>query len=167
MPELIAAYPDAKVIVCMRDPDVWYKSVQGSIGKRINSPVMDILEFFDTAFLKRFLPMVNASMTGLFGPNGVQDEDHTKKVYVSLHEEVRRIVPKDRLLEFQLKQGWEPLCKFLGKDVPDTPFPRVNESTEFGERMGAVVKLAMIRVAKQYLLIVGAVAAIGGAWYMM
>ena len=106
-------------------------------------------------------------MTGLFGPRGTLDEDNAKKVYISMHEEVRRIVPKDRLLEFQLKDGWRPLCEFLGKDVPDTPFPRVNESAEFGERMKLIMKLAVIRVAKRYLPFVCTLAAVGGALYML
>ena len=43
---------------------------------------------------------------------------------------MKRHVPKDKLLVFNVKEGWEPLCKFLGKDVPEVPFPNVNESAE-------------------------------------
>lgn len=40
-------------------------------------------------------------------------------------------VPPEKLLVFEVKQGWEPLCKFLGKPVPDQPFPHVNDTQGF------------------------------------
>jgi len=52
---------------------------------------------------------------------------------------IRRIMPKERLLEFELKDGWEPLCRFLGKDIPDVPFPRVNDTEHMKEHMRLVV----------------------------
>ena len=50
------------------------------------------------------------------------------KYYNDWVEEVKRIVPADRLLVFSVKEGWEPVCKFLGKPIPDEPFPFVNDS---------------------------------------
>jgi hypothetical protein len=48
-------------------------------------------------------------------------------VYQGYNDEIRRLVPKERLLELNVKEGWEPLCKFLGKEVPAKSFPRTNE----------------------------------------
>lgn len=56
----------------------------------------------------------------------------------------------DRLLEYELGTGWEPLCKFLGKPVPSVPFPHVNESAAHDE-MGDVVKVQMARNAVHFL----------------
>lgn len=42
---------------------------------------------------------------------------------------IRGLVPPDRLLEWDISDGWEPLCKFLGKPVPDVPFPHANAAT--------------------------------------
>ena len=44
------------------------------------------------------------------------------------HNRIRALVPKDQLLEMDLSEGWEPLCKFLGMPVPDEPFPRTNDA---------------------------------------
>jgi len=59
-----------------------------------------------------------------------QPEGWLEKQYEAHNDAVKRHVPKDKLLVFNVKEGWEPLCKFLGKDVPEVPFPNVNESAE-------------------------------------
>jgi hypothetical protein len=51
------------------------------------------------------------------------------------HEEVQETVPADRLLVWEPADGWEPLCAFLGLPVPETPFPRLNDSAQFVERI--------------------------------
>lgn len=53
---------------------------------------------------------------------------------------VKRVVPPERLLVMNLKEGWAPLCAFLGKPIPDEPFPRVNES-EAAEKTGKSIFL--------------------------
>ena len=45
-------------------------------------------------------------------------------------------MPEDQLLDYQLSDGWEPLCELLGRDVPDTPFPHANSTEEFLSRFG-------------------------------
>jgi hypothetical protein len=52
-----------------------------------------------------------------------------KQGFIEHNENVRRLVPAENLLEFRVEQCWEPLCKFLGKDIPDEPYPRVNEGS--------------------------------------
>jgi hypothetical protein len=64
-----------------------------------------------------------------------EDRDRAQRVFVEWNEEVKRTVPADRLLVFEAKQGWEPLCEFLGVPVPDAPFPRVNDTAEFRRRV--------------------------------
>jgi hypothetical protein len=51
------------------------------------------------------------------------------------NEEVQRTVPEERLLVFEVRDGWEPLCRFLGVDVPDKPFPRANDGASFEQRI--------------------------------
>jgi hypothetical protein len=53
-----------------------------------------------------------------------------KSVYREHNERVRAVIPRDKLLVFNVKQGWEPLCEFLGVEVPDVPFPRANVNSE-------------------------------------
>ena len=50
------------------------------------------------------------------------------------NEQVRATIPAERLLEFRVSEGWQPLCAFLGCDAPDEPFPRVNDREEFNNR---------------------------------
>lgn len=57
---------------------------------------------------------------------------------------IRGLVPKERLLEWKVEDGWEPLCKFLGKPIPDEPFPHVNT--------GAGWEGHEMRLAKKYLI---------------
>ena len=63
------------------------------------------------------------------------------------NEEVQRIVPAERLLVWSVADGWEPLCEFLELPVPDQPFPRVNDSKQFSERIidGALLAIQRYR----------------------
>lgn len=54
-----------------------------------------------------------------------------KAIFNAWNEEVQRTVPPDRLLVFEVKDGWEPLCRFLGVPVPSTPFPHANKGDSF------------------------------------
>jgi hypothetical protein len=77
------------------------------------------------------------------------------------------VVPKDRLLDFKLEDGWAPLCAFLGKDTPDVPFPRANEIGAFKEKQAIMTKQAGKRILRNFVpYIGGAVAAMAGLlWY--
>ena len=57
-----------------------------------------------------------------------EGEEASIKFYNDWVEEVKRTVPEDRLLIFSVKEGWEPLCKFLELPIPEQPFPRTNDS---------------------------------------
>ncbi|CAD0098650.1 unnamed protein product [Aureobasidium mustum] len=109
-PELIAAYPEAKVVLSLRDnADVWHKSYMPS-------------------FVKMGKQLYKYAYEDDFPRTG-------KQVYEDHIEELRRLVPPENLLEYNVKQGWAPLCEFLGKPIPDHPFPRVNDTKEFLSKM--------------------------------
>ncbi|GIL93257.1 hypothetical protein Vretimale_19669 [Volvox reticuliferus] len=136
--ELLAANPDAKVVLTLRDFDKWYESVRCTIfaaGEALRSiqPPLYLAPLFRNR--------VNmAAMTeeliwwGTFGGR-FHDRQYTRKVYESHMAEVRRVVPPGQLLEFRVQDGWEPLCAFLGKPVPEQPFPHVNTTAEFRQRI--------------------------------
>lgn len=80
---------------------------------------------------------------------------------------MKRLTPKDRLLVFRLSEGWEPLCKHLGKPVPNVPFPHVNEKEWMNEKMAILAKRRLRRVCMTALAYVGPVAAGAlGYWYL-
>lgn len=127
--DIIACYPEAKVILVERSLDSW----TGSFGESF----LDHWLFgFDDWFLTTLSNWVGyRRMTGLrdtfHGWIGASSRSGAYKSLPDLHAEhhamVRARVPKDQLLDFNLKDGWEPLCKFLDVPVPDMPFPHVNE----------------------------------------
>ena len=71
---------------------------------------------------------------------------HLERHFNAWNQSVIDKCPKDKLLVFDVKQGWEPLCKFLGKPVPDTPFPHVNDASQ-------MVKLYRIKNSIGYALV--------------
>ena len=82
---------------------------------------------------------VEAMHKTLFGAFDAKDLDgiqrNTRKTYFAYYDEIRRIVPPESRLEYKLGDGWEPLCEFLGKEVPNVPFPRVNDREEHQARV--------------------------------
>ena len=61
----------------------------------------------------------------------MEDRAHVTNVFNEHNNEVIRQVPKDRLLVFEAKSGWDPLCEFLGQPVPEVDYPRVNSTEDF------------------------------------
>lgn len=86
-----------------------------------------------------------------------------KQVYMEHIEEVRRLVPKERLLEYNISDGWGPLCEFLGEEVPDEPFPRVNDVANFYARCRKRNRMQMLNAALQAVTMGGAFLAAGAA----
>lgn len=124
--EHAALYPKAKVILSTRDPDSWYDSVMNTIYRS------------STGMRTSADPMMKAAGDWVFDIiwNGVfdgriEDRAHAISVYNAHVARVKATLPSSRLLVFEAKQGWEPLCKFLGVAVPDEPYPRVNTTEDF------------------------------------
>ncbi|KAI1261501.1 P-loop containing nucleoside triphosphate hydrolase protein [Xylariaceae sp. FL1019] len=127
LPELLELYPDVKVVLVIRDTQKWWKSFavfgdnsdNGSIGLMswILFPVPGVRWFSSTARGFQKDP-VHTHGRPASGPE-----------FLEIHNNwVRSLVPKERLLEMDLAGGWEPLCEFLDKPIPDEPFPRLNDS---------------------------------------
>ena len=128
--ELTGKHPDAKVVLTVRDPQKWYDSAHSTIFQAArNAP----REGDDS--VAAGLGMIRALIwEGTFGGR-FADREHAVRVFTEHNEAVRREVPADRLLEFEVAQGWQPLCDFLGVPVPDAPFPRANDSATFQARI--------------------------------
>jgi Sulfotransferase domain len=132
--DLAAANPDAKIILTLRDPEVWYRSAAATIFARM-------LEFealradsdsVDEA-RRRHMEMVNTIVVEkTFG--GSLDKDHAIQVFNAHNGDVRRSVPREKLLVYESGEGWDPLCDFLGLPVPATPYPKVNTTGDFVSR---------------------------------
>jgi hypothetical protein len=122
--ELSDYYSHAKVILTVRDPDAWYESVAQTIGLTMD-PATNDPETFGVAVIGSVV----------FGGR-FDERDHAIAVYEAHNAAVKAYVPAERLLVYEVSEGWEPLCAFLGIPVPSQPFPRTNSSAEFRARMG-------------------------------
>jgi hypothetical protein len=128
--ELAERYPSAKVILTLRDPQAWFKSVCNTILPAMKGPLF-APDGKQVGPPGKFAPLLIGERT--FGNRF--DEDHMVKVFNRHNEEVKRTIPRERLLVFEAAQGWEPLCHFLNVPVPATPFPLKNTTEEFKARI--------------------------------
>jgi hypothetical protein len=125
--ELVAKYPDAKVILSTRDPERWFESGAATVfsdahrARFEGNPMM--AEFFR-------LTVFDDLETRL------GDRDRMVEYFNNWNQAVIDEVPADKLLVHRSSDGWGPLCEFLGVPVPAAPYPRVNSREEMTERTG-------------------------------
>ncbi len=125
--ELAAAYPDAKVILSSRSAESWYNS----ISETILATVWDEASWPPPAV--EWFRMVSKVLERSFGAAKTKDELIAN--FLAHEAEVKAAIPADRLLVHSAKDGWDPLCAFLGVPVPDGDYPRTNSKEEFFQHM--------------------------------
>lgn len=126
--ELTRHFPHAPVILTVRDPRRWYRSARETIYRATFIPPGDPLSGRHRELVGRLV--WNDEFGGRFA-----DAEYAMRVFTEHNDAVRREIPAERLLEFEVGQGWAPLCGFLGVPVPDEPFPRTNDLREFHDRI--------------------------------
>ncbi|XP_078363472.1 uncharacterized protein LOC144647553 [Oculina patagonica] len=122
--EISAVFPEAKVILTVRDSeDAWLKSWKEHLQ----------LMAWDLFSITPWLPwkrkrkhFIDTLHRAIYGSDNPEATALYRLKYRQHNERVQAVIPAEKLLVFNVKQGWKPLCKFLGCDVPSTPFPRVN-----------------------------------------
>jgi hypothetical protein len=135
--QLIETWPDTPVLLNTRDKEAWYQSclksiyaagqagMRGELGEGTGPPPPpEVMKF------------INGSIWGGTFQGRFEDKQFAFEVFDRHYDAVRKGVPSDRLLEYEIGDGWEPLCAFLGVDVPDEPFPRTNDTAAFREMAG-------------------------------
>jgi hypothetical protein len=125
--ELIEAYPEAKVILTTREVNSWHASVLKTIYWYANDPQMKLVSKIDwSANLIYALggKMLHTFFDGDFPNRG-------KTVYHEHCDKIRKLVPRENLLEYHVQEGWGPLCEFLGRAEPAEDFPNVNDASSF------------------------------------
>jgi hypothetical protein len=132
--EFMRRYPEAKVILTVRDPERWYESARQTIYY-----VRDAFPSWVRLFVPRmrhFTRMLDRLIWDGMFHGRFEDKSLAIEVFNRFNEQVRRVVPADRLLVFEVREGWGPLCAFLGVPVPEgKPFPHLNDSVEFRSRI--------------------------------
>lgn len=123
---LTAHYPEAKVILSRRDAGRWFESVNETILEPAVSQAMATTPIG---------PMLRGNIWRLFDGK-MDDRSHMMACFERHCAEVILSVPKERLLVFEAREGWGPLCRFLGVEAPDEPYPHVNTKEETARIMG-------------------------------
>jgi hypothetical protein len=126
LPQLVRHFPEAKVILTLRDPESWYESAATTIFPALEATAKHPdAQIRERSNLKRRL-ILEKVFSGRYW-----DKTHTIQVYRDHVKVVEKLVPKKRLLHYQVTEGWSTLCAFLGVTEPDKPFPRRNERASF------------------------------------
>jgi len=128
--ELAAAYPRAKVVLSVRPEDAWWTSFQATIGKLL---VADDLPL--PPHIQIMLAIGKCWMEVETFRCPPDDREGVLAAYRRRIAEVKAVIAPERLLVFDVAEGWGPLCRFLGVPVPDASFPRVNSTAEFWKQV--------------------------------
>jgi hypothetical protein len=126
--ELVVAYPEVKFVLTHRSPESWVDSFEATIYKVTAEKNQAPPEQQD------WLEMAGGVIAHTGFPLGL-DRDDLMKAFIAHNEAVRNEIPANRLLVYQVTEGWEPLCDFLGLPAPSEPFPRSNAREEFWDLM--------------------------------
>lgn len=124
--ELCEQYPQARVLHSVRDPDSWFDSTQHSFFAR-DSFTLNPQPPFDRFFEHNLRPFQGK----------IHDRSFMTEHFRRHSAEVEQALPKERLLVYDVRQGWGPLCAFLRVPVPAAPFPLTNTREEYAARTAA------------------------------
>ena len=122
--EIAAHYPEAKVLLSVRDPESWYKSMVDTIFQPMKWPVPEGVP----EIVRLQNEMVRKAILTETFDNRFEDKAHAIEIFTRHTQEVRDTIDPARLLVFDVKEGWAPLCRFLQVPIPDEPFPRLNDT---------------------------------------
>lgn len=130
--ELVERYPDAKVLLSLRDADRWYDSVMNTIYPMM----MQGLPERAPQTLRDFREMVYTLIVERTFDGRLDDRAHATRVFEAHNQAVIDAIPASRLLVYRPGDGWEPLCRFLNVPVPEEDFPHLNDTAWYRQRTG-------------------------------
>lgn len=138
--ELVDAYPDAKVLLSVRDPEAWEPSFTETIVTMSHGEsVMPLLSRARAEIDPRWRNYLAFVDRMFWGPQGTFADGWEPAVLIEqmiLHtEQVKQAVAPERLLVWEVTEGWGPLCEFLGVPEPDEPLPHANDRATFLDRV--------------------------------
>jgi len=139
--ELADYYPDAKVLLSIRECDGWVRSMRDTIwgmfyGDMLIRDLTEARERVDPKW-HTYCDMLRGMwhQSGLINAGEDTTSEDMAAAMERFNQEVQDSIPSDRLLVWSVTDGWEPLCEFLELPVPEDDFPRVNDSKVFAERV--------------------------------
>lgn len=144
--ELAKFYPNAKVILTVRDPEKWYDSVYSTIfsfdpGLRLKLKMLLKMPLSATARnLFQVILLNDKAIWKKYFDDNFKDKAYAIKKFQQHIQEVKKVIPAERLLVYEVKDGWKPLCDFLDKKMPTEPFPNANQQKDFHKWATGIVK---------------------------
>jgi hypothetical protein len=129
--ELADHYPSAKIVLTVRSSESWLRSMQATVFETLRAPRPSDADPAAAAHADMLKKLI---LDRTFGGD-IDDGPRAVAAYERHNEEVRRALPAERLLVYQVGEGWEPLCRFLGVPVPAAAFPQVNSTDEFRAKL--------------------------------
>jgi hypothetical protein len=155
--ELVEAYPDAKIILTLhpKGPETWYESTYQTIYLS-----QYMWEFKLLKIIPRVRQMDNMTSKLIWErshKNTMANKEAAIAYYNEYIEEVKRAIPKEKLMVFTVDQGWEPLCNFLGVAVPQKPFPNKNDREQIKKTILKIKSLAWLLIGTVGFIIAGLV----------
>lgn len=135
-------FPNAKVLLSVRAPEGWVKSVKATVLEAMDFSfpytIFSMLGLFSSYIGSRPSVLIEAFTKTEFDLKWKKEikEGRGVEYYKEWVQDVEDHVPKERLLKFNVREGWGPLCKFLSVPEPEIPFPNVNSTAQFQGRIG-------------------------------
>jgi hypothetical protein len=129
--QLLEVWPQAKIVLNVRDPEAWYLSVTNTIWENYQN-MLRVGQGPASNGLSRLLDVM--AWQGFFDGK-FEDRQYAVDAFERHTQKVKQSLPPDKLLVFDVREGWQPLCDFLEVPVPDKPFPRLNDTEAFRERV--------------------------------
>lgn len=144
-------YPDAKVILTVRPFEKWYTSIYSTIWQagpqNIKQKIVMLSKLLFNPRLRSVIKCVKFAKATIFGvtlQGKFEDKALAEKMFNNHIEDVKAYVPADKLLVYDVSEGWKPLCKFLGVSTPSEPLPHLNKKENFKQMLGELMKGNMV-----------------------
>lgn len=152
--QILAAHPEARVILSVRNPERWYQSCRETIYLPSSLfPMRVVLPWIPG--MRRIFTMAKRLVWETTFEGRFEDKAFALQRFQTHIDQVKASVPPDKLLVFEAAQGWEPLCRFLNLPVPQEPFPHVNDAASMRLQMKVVNAVCWILLFLPVLLILG------------
>lgn len=149
--EHLKKYPDAKVILTVRPFEDWYKSIHSTIWQAGPQTVLQKLTMMSKLLvnprLRKVIKCVKFAKSSIFAKHfqgRFADKEFARTIFYKHIEEVKASVPPEKLLVYDVSEGWGPLCKFLIRPEPDGPIPHLNKKENFKAMLEELMKGHMV-----------------------
>ena len=167
--EILEAFPDCKVILSERDEDSWVESHVNQLESIAAARYRYMIRYLLSPTACKVRGVVNSYGNALFGSCNPKSTYVFRKRYRIHNHRVKSIVPADKLLVYNVRQGWKPLCDFLGCEVPSIAFPHENIKagitstigmTRYGQHIKWEMQRGLLAIGTVIVIIVVAILAI-------